>query len=72
MIFDINSDSGLVNVGPFSFHWCNKDDYFPGFASFSLGDYSLEFGEIDSGNGIFFVKYGDGDIDYIKTLIQLP
>lgn len=72
MIFDLTSDSGLISVGPFSFHWYSKDDQFPGFTSLNAGNYGLEFGDIDSGNGIFFVKYGDGDIDYIKTLVQLP
>lgn len=72
MIFDITTDGGLIRIGSFAILWQNADLEFPGFTTFSTDRYSLEFGDIDLGNGIFFVKYGDGDIDYVKTLAQLP
>ena len=74
MIFDFSYDGGLVRLGPFACLWQNQDSVndYPGFTTLSLGDYSLELGEIDSGNGIFLTKYdGQGDIAYTKSLVQL-
>jgi hypothetical protein len=71
MIIDITSDGGLIRIGSFAILWQNADLEFPGFTTFSNAHYSLEFGEIDQGNGIFITKYDDRDIEYIKPLLQL-
>ena len=70
MTFDICSLGGLVRFGPLALLWQNASFEFPGFTTLSVGQYSLELGEIDSGNGIFVTKYTDGDIEYIKTVLQ--
>ena len=70
MIFDICSLGGLIRFGPLALLWQNASFEFPGFTTISAGQYSLEFGEIDCGNGIFVTKYADGDIEYIKTVLQ--
>ena len=69
-----DSDGGLIRFGPFAIAWGNADTAcdFPGFTTVSWGDYSLEFGEIDAGNGIHVTKYdGQGDIEYTRPIIQL-
>ena len=72
MIFDLTDDGGLVRLGTFAILWQNQDNLldFPGFTVFSAGNYSLEFGTIDNGNGIFVTKYEDGDIAYSRPLLQ--
>lgn len=72
MNFDISSTGGLIRLGRFALLWENYDAYndFPGFTAISTGNYSLEIGEIDSGNGLFLTKYNDGDVEYSKELIQ--
>lgn len=72
MIFDITDDGGLIRLGSFAVLWQNQDyefDY-PGFTVFSSGDFSLEFGAIDNGNGVFITKYNDGGIEYTRPLLQ--
>ena len=72
MILDITSDGGLIRLGGLAVLW-QSQDYdldFPGFIVFSLGEYSLEFGAIDNGNGVFITKYSDGDIEYSRPLLQ--
>ena len=71
MIFDISDTGGLVRLGPFAILWQNPDSEYPGFTTLSWGDYSLEFGEIDAGNGIFLTAYADGDIAYTKPIVKL-
>ncbi len=71
MNFDITPDGGLIRLGPYALLWENSTDEYPGFTTISNGEYSLEFGEIDQGNGIFVTKYTDEDIEYTKALIQL-
>ena len=72
MIFDLNDDGGLIRVGTFAILWQNQDVLLdlPGFTVFSAGNYSLEFGAIDNGNGIFITKYEDGDIAYSRPLLR--
>ena len=70
MTINIDCLGGLLGIGSFAILWQNADLEFPGFTTFSTGRYSLEFGEIDQGNGIFVTKYSDGDIEYVKPLIQ--
>ena len=70
MILNIDSTGGLIRIGPFAILWQNGDEEFSGFTTLSTGTYSLEFGEIDQGNGIFITKYSDDDIEYIKPLLQ--
>ena len=71
MILDISDTGGLVRLGPFALLWQNPDNEYPGFTTFSLGDYSLEFGDIDAGNGIFLTVYGDGDILQTLPIVKL-
>ncbi len=71
MTIDITPDGGLIRIGSFAILWQNADLEFPGFTTFSNDHYSLEFGEIDQGNGIFITKYDTHDIDYIKPLLRL-
>ena len=71
MIFDIKDDGGLIRIGPFSILWQNPDSQYPGFTTINFGDYGLEFGDIDAGNGIFLTKYADGDIEYTRTIVKL-
>lgn len=71
MIFDIDSTGGLLRIGSAAILWRNPDSEFPGFTIFSWNDTSLEFGDIDAGNGIHITGYTDGDIAYCKTLVQL-
>ena len=71
MIIDIRDTGGLIRLGNFSFLWQNPDPEFSGFTTFSLGQYALEFGDIDSGNGIFLTKYSNGDIEYTQPLLLL-
>lgn len=71
MIFDIDSNGSLIRIGPFAILCQNRDAEFPGFTTLSWGNYSLEFGDIDAGNGIHFTRFKDGDIDLQRTLIKL-
>lgn len=71
MIFNIDSDGGLARIGPAAILWQNKDAEFPGFTTFSWDDFSLEFGEIDAGNGIHVTIFKDGDISYQRTLLKV-
>lgn len=71
MIFDISSTGGLIRLGFFAILWENATEEFPGFTAFSIEEYSLEFGEIDCGNGVFLTSYADGDIQYTKPLILI-
>ena len=72
MILDITDDGGLIKLGSLAILWQNQDNEldFPGFTVFSVESYSLEFGAIDNGNGIFITKYEDGDIAYSRPLLQ--
>ncbi len=72
MILDFSSNGGHIRLGSLAILWQNQDALldFPGFTVFSSGDYSLEFGTIDNGNGIFITKYEDGDIAYSRPLLQ--
>ena len=72
MIFDITDDGGLIRLGSFAILWQNQDTILdlPGFTVFSNDDYSLEFGAIDNGNGVFITKYEDGDIAYCRPLLR--
>ena len=71
MIFDIDSTGGLIRVGPAAILWQNKDEQFPGFTTLSWRDSSIEFGDIDAGNGIHYTTFKDGDIDVQRTLVSL-
>lgn len=71
MIFDVSDTGGLIRLGPFALLWQNPDSEYPGFTTLSLGDYSLEFGEIDAGNGIFVTVYADGDILQTLPIVKL-
>ena len=71
MIFNINSNNGHICIGNYSILWENAEGEFPGFFVIANNDYSLEFGEIDDGNGIFLTKYGLGDVEYTKPLIRI-
>ena len=71
MIIEITSDSGHIYWGGFSLLWENAVDDLPGFLAIGSPNYSLEFGDIDNGNGVFLTKYGQGDIEYSKQIIKL-
>ena len=69
----INSNGGSIALGKFSFSWSNADPVFQ-WAAYSVlcwGDWSLEFGDIDNGNGIFLTHFKDGDLEFTKTLLRL-
>ena len=69
----IDSYGGLIRFGPLALAWGNTDTLndFPGFTTLSYGNYSLEFGDIDAGNGIFLTRYADGDIEFTKPIVKL-
>lgn len=71
MTFNIDSNGGLIRIGPAAILWQNRDNEYPGFTTLSWGDSSIEFGDIDAGNGIHVTIFKDGDIDYSKTLLRL-
>ena len=71
MIFNLDSDGGLLRIGPAAILWQNAHGEYPGFTTLSWGDSSIEFGEIDAGNGIHITTFKDGDIDVQKTLVRL-
>ena len=71
MIFNITSQGGHICIGNWSLLWENATNEFPGFTAIANSDYSLEFGEIDNGNGIFLTKYGYGDIEFTKPILKL-
>ena len=71
MIWDLSDTGGLIRFGSFAILWQNPDNEYPGFTTFSWGYYSLEFGEIDAGNGIFLTVYGDGDILQTLPIVKL-
>ena len=71
MIFDVSDTGGLVRLGSFALLRQNADEQYPGFTTFSFGEYSLEFGEIDAGNGIFITTYADGDILQTLPIVKL-
>jgi hypothetical protein len=72
MTFEINADGGFIRFNSLAILWQNQDIAldFPGFTVFSSGEYSLELGAIDNGNGVFITKYNDGDIEYSRPLLQ--
>ena len=70
---NIDSDGGVIILGPLSVSWANAEPEFEinGFCSFSCGQYALEFGDVDQGTpGIYLTHYSDGDIEYTKPLVQ--
>ena len=71
MIIEITSDFGHIYWGAFSLLWENAANDLPGLFVISSPNYSLEFGDIDNGNGVFLTKYGQGDIEYSKRIIKL-
>ena len=71
MIFDISDTGGLIRLGPFAILWQNPDSEYPGFTTFSWNDTSLEFGDIDNGNGVYLTGFRDGEIEYSRKLLQL-
>lgn len=71
MIFNLDSTGGLIRIGPAAIVWQNPDSEFSGFTVLSWNDYSLEFGDLDEGNGIHVTGYADGYIAYSKTLLKL-
>ena len=71
MIWDLSDTGGFIRLGSFAILWQNPDSEYPGFTTLSWGDYSLELGEIDAENGIYFTKYGQGDIEYMLPIIKL-
>ncbi len=70
MILDFSSNGGHIRLGSLAILWQNQDSEFPGFTVISCGDFSLELGDIDNGNGVFITKYKDGDIEYSRPLLQ--
>ena len=68
---DFNHISGQIRIGKFCFHWYNPDARFPGWTCISWGEASLEFGDIDSGNGIHFIKYVNGELAFHRTLLKI-
>jgi hypothetical protein len=77
MIFNIDSDGGYIGLGDYSITWGNAQDPFfeeermEGFCTFSADAFSIEFGAIDQERpGIYFTRYGDGDIESTTPLIQ--
>lgn len=71
MIFDLTSNGGLLRLGPAALLWQNQDGEFPGFTTLSWRDFSIEFGDIDAGNGVHITVFKDGEIDYRKTLLKV-
>jgi len=69
--FDSSSTGGQIKIGKFIFHWANPCHRFPGYTCISFGSTSLEFGDIDAGNGIFFVKYVNGELACHRTILKI-
>ena len=68
----INSDSGTIRLGPFALVWQNPDAEYGGFTVFSYRDTSIEFGDIDAGNGIHITRFEEGDVAWQQTLLLIP
>lgn len=66
----ISSNHGRIDIGKLMITWWNQDEEFHGFTTISYGDHSIEFGDIDNGNGIFYVRYEDGDLVVNRPLIR--
>ena len=73
MSIDLSSTSGLIRLGKLAFLWSNPDERFgfSGYSCISYGNTSLEFGDIDAGNGIFLVKYVNGELAYHRALLKI-
>ena len=68
----INSENGVIRLGPFSFFWQNPEPEYPGFTVLAYKDTSIEFGDIDAGNGIFITRFKEGEIAWQRALLQIP
>ena len=68
----INSDSGTIRLGPLALVWQNPDGEYSGFTVLSYGDTSIEFGDIDAGNGIHITQFEEGDVAWQRTLLLIP
>jgi len=68
----ITSDHGYLILGSLYISWGNQlDDTLTGYAIFSLGNWGIEFGEIDNGNGIHLVNYNEDGLESSRTLLKL-
>tara|TARA_B100000035_G_scaffold284426_1_gene267343 strand:+ start:249 stop:494 length:246 start_codon:yes stop_codon:yes gene_type:complete len=75
--FVASSTGGHGNIGQLCWAWQNQeyidstfaDDYI-GFTTIGFGDWSLEFGDIDQGNGIHLTHWKDGDVAWSKTFLK--
>jgi len=73
MSIQVTSTHGHIMFGDYGVTWGNylDDIDLAGFCSISLGNFSLEFGDIDQGKpGIYVTVYGDGEITERKTIWQ--
>jgi hypothetical protein len=68
----INSENGVIRLGPFSLFWQNPEPEYPGFTVLAYKDTSIEFGDIDAGNGIHITRFKDGEIFSQQVLLKLP
>ena len=68
----ITSDNGAIRLGPLAITWQNPVAEYPGFTLLSYGNTSIEFGDIDAGNGIHITRFKDGEIFSQQTLLLIP
>lgn len=64
---------GNIGIGSYSICWGNAlyDVDLPGFFCLNLGNFSLEFGDVDQGKpGIYTTVYTDGEITERHTIWQ--
>lgn len=70
MKFNINAGCGHIELGPLLLSWGNADKEFdlPPFLVLGMGDYSLEFGDIDQGApGIYLTRWIDEEPVTVHT-----
>ena len=72
-MINITDTNGSILFGSYGISWGNAiyDIDLPGFFCVNLGNFSLEFGDIDQGKpGIYLTTYADGEIAERKTYWQ--
>ena len=70
--FHIDSDNGSIILGPCRVGWYNVEDGEPGFFILGIGQYNLEFGQVDQDRpGIYLTRYDNADVHPVFTLLRL-
>jgi len=69
-MIEINDEYGNIRLGPISIGWINANELEFGLFSFSIGNWSIEFGDYDKdGSLVQVVQWDDADIDRTVPLV---